>query len=47
MKWVCLSHLSEENNHPALALKTHREIARGSYRLYAASRYEPTGLFEI
>ena len=22
MKWVCLAHLSEENNQPALALKT-------------------------
>jgi phosphoribosyl 1,2-cyclic phosphodiesterase len=47
MKWVCLAHLSEENNRPALALKTHRKIAGGEYHLYAASRYEPTGAFEI
>ena len=47
MKWVCLAHLSEENNQPGLALRTHRKIAGGDYRLYAASRYEPTGVFEI
>ncbi|MGD0999058.1 MAG: MBL fold metallo-hydrolase [Candidatus Brocadiia bacterium] len=47
MKWVCLAHLSEENNQPGLALRTHRRIAGGDYSLYAASRYEPTGVFEI
>jgi phosphoribosyl 1,2-cyclic phosphodiesterase len=47
MKWVCLAHLSEENNRPALALKTHRRIAGNEYRLYAASRHEPTGAFEV
>ena len=47
LKWICLAHLSEQNNEPALALKTHREIAGGGYPLYAASRYEPTGLFEV
>jgi phosphoribosyl 1,2-cyclic phosphodiesterase len=47
LKWVCLAHLSEENNRPALALKAHRRIARGDYSLFAASRYEPTGVFEI
>ncbi len=47
MKWVCLAHLSEENNRPGLALRTHRKIAGGDYSLYAASRYEPTGVFEI
>ena len=47
MKWVCLAHLSEENNRPALALKTHRRIAGGDYRLFAASRYEPSGVLEI
>jgi phosphoribosyl 1,2-cyclic phosphodiesterase len=47
MKWVCLAHLSEENNQPGLALRTHRKIAGGEYNLYAASRYEPTGVFEI
>ena len=46
-RWICLAHLSEQNNEPSLALRTHREIAGGGYPLYAASRYEPTGVFEV
>ncbi|HTZ17513.1 MAG TPA: MBL fold metallo-hydrolase, partial [Dissulfurispiraceae bacterium] len=26
LKWACLSHLSQHNNYPALAIKTHRAI---------------------
>lgn len=41
LKWACLSHLSESNNTPALALKTHREvIGRRDIQLHVASRYE-------
>lgn len=47
LKWACLAHLSEHNNKPALALETHRALARGDYALDAASRYEPTGLFTL
>jgi phosphoribosyl 1,2-cyclic phosphodiesterase len=47
LKWVCLAHLSENNNRPELALETHRASARGDYALHAAGRYEPTGPFEI
>lgn len=47
LKWACLGHLSEQNNRPELALDTHQALARGDYALHVASRYRPTGPFEI
>lgn len=40
LAWACLAHLSEENNSPRAALRTHRRIARPGYRLHVTSRYE-------
>ncbi len=40
LRWACLGHLSEENNEPALALKTHRRILGQSFPLLTASRYD-------
>jgi phosphoribosyl 1,2-cyclic phosphodiesterase len=42
LKWACLSHLSENNNHPALALEAHREVLGPAMPLYAANRYAAT-----
>ena len=39
LKWACLAHLSEQNNSPQAALRTHRGIARPDYPLHTASRY--------
>jgi phosphoribosyl 1,2-cyclic phosphodiesterase len=47
LKWACLSHLSEENNEPALALRTHRKIVPPPIALRVASRYEPVGILEV
>ena len=47
LKWVCLAHLSEQNNLPDLALRTHRRISQAPYRLAVASRYEVSGVFEL
>jgi phosphoribosyl 1,2-cyclic phosphodiesterase len=47
LQWACLSHLSEENNHPDVALKTHREIASGNLTLYVADRYQATEVFTV
>lgn len=47
LRWACLAHLSEQNNDPRLALRTHRKILGRRFPLYAASRYEPTGPFEL
>jgi phosphoribosyl 1,2-cyclic phosphodiesterase len=47
LKWACLSHLSENNNKPAVALKTHREIVGRRLALYAASRYAPSAILTV
>lgn len=47
MHWACLAHLSEQNNHPEVALRTHREILGPTFPLHLASRYEATDVLEI
>ena len=47
LTWACLSHLSEQNNTPALALRTHREQLPQRIELIAASRYEAVLLPEL
>ena len=47
MKWVCLAHLSETNNEPALALATHKRIQRGRLPLCVASRYEASPVMAL
>ena len=46
LRWVCLAHLSEENNRPHLALEVAKSIVGDRVAVSAASRYEPTGVFE-
>ncbi len=47
LRWACLAHLSEQNNHPDIALKTHRKIARPRYSLHVAGRYCATQAFVV
>jgi len=47
LKWACLSHLSENNNHPSVALRTHRSVLGPGLPIYAASRRESTGAFRV
>ena len=47
LKWACLSHLSEKNNNPGLALRTHREILGSNLTFYTASRHRPSGMFTV
>jgi phosphoribosyl 1,2-cyclic phosphodiesterase len=47
LKWACLSHLSQHNNYPALALKTHRDILPESLMLHLAGRSEATEILNI
>ncbi len=47
LRWACLSHLSEQNNDPGVALKTHHAVLGRSLRLYTASRYSSTGLLHV
>ncbi len=47
LKWACLSHLSEKNNNPRLALRTHREVLGRDLIFYTASRHRPSEIFSI
>ena len=47
LKWACLGHLSEENNSPEVALRTHREVLGTGLPLYVASRYAVSEIFTI
>lgn len=47
LKWVCLCHLSEENNEPGIARKTHLEILGDEVEIYVASRYNAGPVMEL
>jgi phosphoribosyl 1,2-cyclic phosphodiesterase len=47
LQWACLAHLSEQNNHPDIALKTHREVMAGCVPLYVADRYRATEILTV
>lgn len=47
LKWACLAHLSEQNNHPELALRTHRGIVSSNLTLHLAGRYGATGVLAV
>ncbi len=43
LRWACLGHLSEENNHPDLVLQAHQKALDRRLPLHVASRYQATG----
>jgi len=47
MQWVCLAHLSGDNNTPSLALQTHRRILGKRMPIYVATRYECSAAMRI
>jgi phosphoribosyl 1,2-cyclic phosphodiesterase len=47
LKWACLAHLSEQNNSPDVALRTHREVLSAAFPLHIASRYAASGIFTV
>jgi phosphoribosyl 1,2-cyclic phosphodiesterase len=47
LQWVCLAHMSKDNNTPQLALQTHRAIAGQGRPVHLATRYEPSALLEL
>ncbi|MDR3198813.1 MAG: MBL fold metallo-hydrolase [Planctomycetaceae bacterium] len=42
LRWVCLGHLSENNNTPEKTLDTHRKIIGNHLDIFIASRYQCT-----
>lgn len=47
LRWAVLSHLSEHNNEPKLALATHRRLVGKQLPLHVASRYEVSEVMEL
>jgi phosphoribosyl 1,2-cyclic phosphodiesterase len=47
LQWACLGHLSEDNNDPQLALRTHRDILSTDLPLHVAGRYQATVMLEV
>jgi phosphoribosyl 1,2-cyclic phosphodiesterase len=47
LQWVCLAHLSEENNYPQLARQTHADAFGDRFPIHVAGHREPTGEFEV
>ncbi|HYW81342.1 MAG TPA: MBL fold metallo-hydrolase [Thermoguttaceae bacterium] len=47
MQWACLGHLSQDNNEPEVALRTHRRILGDRFPLHIAGRHGPTDVLEI
>lgn len=47
LQWACLAHLSEQNNHPDVALRTHRAVVAETLTLHVADRYRASGIFTI
>ncbi len=47
LQWACLAHLSEQNNHPDVALRTHRAVMAEKLTLYVADRYQASALFTV
>ena len=45
--WIALAHLSEQNNHPSVALKTHRRSAGAGQHLTVAGRYDVSRLLRL
>ncbi len=47
LKWACLTHISNNNNTPSAALKTHREVLGNDLTLYTASRHGTSEILVI
>lgn len=47
LQWACIGHLSEHNNCPEIALRTHQQHVRRDLKLHVASRYGASGEFLV
>ncbi|MHB0959988.1 MAG: MBL fold metallo-hydrolase [Pirellulaceae bacterium] len=47
LRWACLGHLSEQNNHPRLALATHQSLLGPECPLRLASREVASEMLEV
>ena len=47
LRWACLCHLSEDNNCPDVAVKTHRDRIGEAFPIYVASRDSAGPIMEL
>jgi phosphoribosyl 1,2-cyclic phosphodiesterase len=47
LRWLAIAHLSEQNNDPDLALRTHRRAYGRRLPVHLASRYAVSELLEL
>ncbi len=47
LRWACLSHLSEQNNRPDVALGTHRAVLSDCVMLHIADRHKVSEIFTV
>lgn len=47
LQWACLAHLSEQNNHPDVALRTHREVLSNALPLHVADRHRASDVLRV
>ena len=47
LKWACLAHLSDENNDPSIAMRTHHEILGKDFPLKCADRRKSSEIFLV
>lgn len=47
LRWACIGHLSEQNNSPDVALRTHREVNGSRLEVRVASRYGASAVMEL
>jgi phosphoribosyl 1,2-cyclic phosphodiesterase len=47
LKWACLAHLSERNNDPRIAERTHRRLLGTRIPLRVANRHDSTEMFPL
>ena len=47
LRWACLAHLSEQNNHPETALATHGRVGPALLPRLVAGRHGPTEVLEV
>lgn len=47
LRWACLCHLSQDNNCPELAVRTHQQAVGEDFPIHVAARTGPSGVFEV
>lgn len=47
LRWLCLAHLSQENNTPERALAAHRQLLGDRIPIHIADRYDVSGVLEV